>query len=176
MHSHLFHSIPFLSDKWWLEYINFILISGSTNGYLLHLKNCALENKTDMVVCFLLGHFLTLSVSGSCSTQVVYHASGAFGKNSRYRCNFVYPPHFADEETETQWVKLLLESKNPVMFHSSMQFSFYHKCRNIAIGNTFSSSVKVENMSENCFTNHSKSHFKESVENFQAQSVIEFFV
>lgn len=130
-----------------------------------------------MVVCFSFGHFLTLSVSGSYSTQVVYHANGAFGKNSRYRCNFVYPPHFADEETETQRVKLLLESKNPVMFHSSMQFSFYHiKCRNIAIGNTFPSSIKAENMSENCFTNHSKSHFKESVENFQAQSVIEFFV
>lgn len=74
----------------------------------LHLKNCALDNRSDAIVC-LFGHFLPLSVSRSSVVELVNHVNGAFGNDVRYRYSFIQYPHLVDEETETQRVKILLK-------------------------------------------------------------------
>lgn len=70
---------------------------------IYYIWKTALDNITDVVF---IGHLLNLSVFWSCIAKLDNHVNSAFGKESRY--NFVHHPHFADEETETQRVKILL--------------------------------------------------------------------
>lgn len=79
----------------------------------LCLKSSALDNITDVIVC-LFGHLFIQylnPVSGSSIAELVNHVNGAFGKDIRYRYNFVHHSHLVDEETKIQRVKILLEPK-----------------------------------------------------------------
>lgn len=62
------------------------------------------------------------------------------------------------------------------MFHSSMQFSLYHiKCRNIAIGNTFSPSIKGKLCLKTALLIIQRATLKNHLK-ISKQSVISFFL
>lgn len=71
---------------------------------IYYIWKTALENITDVVFIWPFAQFI--SILRSCIAKLDNHVNSAFGKESKY--NFVHHPHFADEETETQRVKILL--------------------------------------------------------------------